>query len=539
MISSIKKNLLESQNDYYFNNRELYNSYIASHFTMKDFNHKYQKINFTNNIVNGLEKAYMEDQIFTYDEQYNIINTFLRSELFSLQQKHKLYVLINGKRYSHMTLMTQKIDYHYKIPCGTYETVKFVLDNTKNNKDSLGVTLQNAHLLMILNDEANHDSLNEILSIFLLNGYEINDRTLFMILCHCDAKLVSIIKQIITMVLSFDKKYITCESIMLLFSSLSYHVNDNCIHTRKRPGNYLYIDYIFDILHHIIDSGVSVTFDMLRYAKTNFTFVESRWDKGNDIFFKNIDTYNKKISQIVTIGEKIIKNNFDTPDDNALRHACMSNCPEYLEFCLKHAKCDCTTEHLKLACKTTSTRLIRMLLDAKIEPDEECVTLLIKQHVTDRTLKNDRISTCVGYLTSNGVPLTQTILESCIKYGMEFPKGTYHDIALDDSAYELFHNVNITKINNKKYPLTINKETLKLREECKKSNLSKILNSLDKLDRYCYDNILLNESDIAVEIIDNAIKNKKYKPNIDSILRIQDIRLRKKRYVKYIDLVNS
>lgn len=544
MISDIKHNLLESQNDHFFNNRNMYVSYIASNITKKDFEHEYQKTNFANNVINGFEKAYMDDEIFTATEQRDMSNICMCSELnelFNLKQKHKIYIFINGKRYSHMTSTICKINYCYDMSqCpGAYETAKYVLDNAKNGKDSLGVTLRNEHLIAILGDTSKHGSLDDILTTFVLNGYEINEETLFMILCHVNVQLVPTIIKIITIIISFDKKFVTDESIQFLISSLSYHACENCINTHIRDINYIYNDYVFDILNHMIDSGIPITFDMLRYARTNFKLVDRRWRGSDQSMINNIDKYNKSMIKLVSIGEKIIENKFDVPNNDTLKHACMSNLPEYLEFCLKHTNCDCTTEHLKLACKAKSLRMIYMLLDMKIEPNEDCVLTLINQYTHENKLLNQRIFKCVECLTTNGVLLTQKILELCIKHGMPFPKGTYYEISLDDSAYKLFHDVNITKITIKNYPLTTKKEILKLREECKKDNFVKIINSIDKLDHFCYDNLLLNESDVAVEIVDNAIKNNKYKPNLDSLLRIQDIRLRKKRYMKYIDIVNS
>jgi len=540
---NIKHNLIESQNDYFFNNCEPCLVFIRENLKENEFQHEYQKTNLAANFVGGLEKMCVN----CCDIDINMLiiicaiikNGTYINKIFSTKQKQQMAsILIATINNTYCGYTTYYIDDSNNNSSIIINDIIRCANDDKSIK--LNVVPHDNDLVTIIKSIIPNKLMN-IIDIMISNGYKISENTLFIILYHVtiNKELLLPLKEIITLIYALNNNYITRESIILLFSKLSC---DTCILNNYVPrikNDMEHITVHLSLIQTIIDLNVPITFDMMKYIRINsFMHINAKKRYGNEII-KYISIYNNHIKQIVNIGQSIIDHGYDKPNEDTLMHACGSNCIEYMMLCLNNNdKLECNIKHLKKGCKIASIDTIKTIMNMRIEPNYECIKILISQHKHEDCELNKKILNCVEYIVSNGFKITHNILKLCVIYEMPFPKSS-DNFAYDDSVYEFFHEINIKRISLKKYPLNIQKSVLKLRENCARLVMDKIMESHDKLDHYCYDNLLQHDSKFAVELVDDAIKNDKYAPNINSLLRITNVVHRKNQHKKYIDLVNS
>jgi len=306
----------------------------------------------------------------------------------------------------------------------------------------------------------------------------------------------------------------------------------------------------YDILVFFLEFGVDPNkthYDLLAKNKMEFCYFKALFKYSDSIYscFNNIYDKNKMCYPLDLANEEhlffledsyynfavdqiFIKKNF-IPTYKTLEYACETNNKLLVCICLEFNICP-EMECLYFACKNANPDIIEKLIEMKIVPDEKSILLAMNHSYINIE--------CIIFLLENGGVITLNILENFITNEQLFSSIECLEKYLPNHKliYDVCHIYN--KQDIPQFIITdINEKLLFLREFVKNHELSDIKNFIQRhnlsLDSYCYDNMLLNELDdvylFAIESIAQNDENK-YKPTIQSILRINNLSHRFKIY---------
>jgi hypothetical protein len=153
-----------------------------------------------------------------------------------------------------------------------------------------------------------------------------------------------------------------------------------------------------------------------------------------------------------------------------------------------------------------SEKLLKNILDFRIEPDHKTFELLLKT-VADDDYDNLIPPTSIELLISHGLKLDRTDIENLILKRVYLKNLDRFNVPYDEDLYFVLHKIQYDICNHdecKEYETytvndfsTINQNVLRLRSMCLNNNLNQIIVLMDKeklqLDIYCLENLVFNK----------------------------------------------
>ncbi|ARF11591.1 hypothetical protein Klosneuvirus_2_27 [Klosneuvirus KNV1] len=187
------------------------------------------------------------------------------------------------------------------------------------------------------------------------------------------------------------------------------------------------------------------------------------------------------------------------PDEDTFNLSCEQHKQDLFEYCISH-KMIPSKKHLKLALHKTLTdvdlQFINKLLCYKIIPDSDCLVFL-----DTNAYYPDKSKAVITLLMKFGYKPSSDGVKQFMKYNIHLDNLENLGIKFDDEFYYCSHiNNNWTYDSHFKLK---NEKILGLRQLCRKRDTSKeqvkeYMKTNDvKLDRYCFEHALINNSYLA------------------------------------------
>jgi hypothetical protein len=403
-------------------------------------------------------------------------------------------------------------------------TTKFIELGFVPNNESIVIFLKSKfmmHNILILDMLVNNDKYQNQL---MFEHLELMSNFV------ADSSFIVIICKFMSLGFVFNISYLDR---LLNFSLFSSHTLCKCIYSILKDPHHTRIDINDDFLIHlgqIIDKSYyyySVSEDDIKDRYATIIYILHTNYKPHkidyyDLTMRVIDTPIIKMAYSKLLKE-FVKYNF-FPTQRNLETAYRTANVELVNFCHNYGIMP-NYECLYCLCKGPvdqhKTLLYEQLFNMKILPDEKVLIIAIEN-------SSDAI-----YLIENGAPLTPKVLNALFGTGLiksdAFTKVDLekYGMVYDEYVYELCHKYTIyndTIINK----ISIDKNILTFRLMCLYDDMQHILafknaNNME-FDKYCYDNLLVNENSDCFEYVKQCISDEdtNYVVNMASLLRIND-----------------